>query len=164
MINPHNLFNFFLKKKINFFTGVPDSVLKNFINIIPDNKNHIIATNEGSAISIGIGYYLSKKKLSCVYFQNSGLANAINPLISIASEKVYSIPMCLLIGWRGAPGQKDEPQHEAKGKITINLLKLLKIPFCIIESDKDFIKINRLIKISLKKKIAVAILIKNSKI
>ena len=165
MIDANNLYSFFLKKKINFFTGVPDSVLKNFTNKLPRNsKNHLMAVNEGSAVSIGIGYYLSKKKLPCVYFQNSGLGNAINPLISIASNEVYSIPMCLLIGWRGAPGQKDEPQHKAKGKITISLLKLLKIPYCIVESDKDFVKIDKLINISQKKNIAVAILIKNSKI
>ena len=52
--------------------------------------------------------------------QNSGLGNAINPLSSISHSKVYSIPMLLLIGWRGSPGLKDEPQHEVKGKITKN--------------------------------------------
>ena len=165
MINADNLYKFFLKKKIDFFTGVPDSVLRNFTNKLPNNsKNHLMAVNEGSAVSIGIGYYLSKKKLPCVYFQNSGLGNAINPLISIASKEVYSIPMCLLIGWRGAPGQNDEPQHKAKGKITISLLKLLKIPYCIVENDKDFIKINKLINISQKKNIPIAVLIKKSKI
>ena len=57
--------------------------------------------------------------------QNSGLANAINPLISIAGQTVYSIPLILLIGWRGSPGMNDEPQHIAKGKITIKLLNNL---------------------------------------
>ena len=65
--------------------------------------------------------------------QNSGLGNAINPLISIAHKKIYSIPLLLMIGWRGAPNQKDEPQHMVKGKITIKLLKLLNINFCVVE-------------------------------
>ena len=140
MIIVENLLALLKKKQINFFAGVPDSVLKNFTNKLEsNNKKNLILTNEGSAVATAIGYYLATQKIPCVYMQNSGLGNAINPLISIAHDKVYKIPMLLIVGWRGAPGQKDEPQHEAKGKITINLLKLLKIPFCIIESDKDFI-------------------------
>ena len=118
---------------INFFTGVPDSVLKNFSLYIKNfgKKKHVIATNEGGAIAIAIGYYLSTKKLAAVYMQNSGLGNAINPLLSLADEKVYSIPMVLMIGWRGSPRIKDEPQHNVKGKITENLLKLLNIKYTI---------------------------------
>ena len=59
--------------------------------------------------------------------QNSGLGNAINPLVSLADPRVYSIPMILLIGWRGAPNTNDEPQHLTKGRITKSLLNLLKI-------------------------------------
>ena len=64
--------------------------------------------------------------------QNSGLGNAINPLISIAHKDVYSIPSVLLIGWRGSPNSKDEPQHIAKGKITKKLLNLIGIKFCVL--------------------------------
>ena len=59
---------------------------------------HITSTNEGSAVALGVGYYLAKKKLAAVYLQNSGLGNSINPLISIAHPKVYSIPILLIIG------------------------------------------------------------------
>ena len=102
------------KKGIDFFCGVPDSVLKNISNILENYKtsNHIVASNEGSAIAIGAGYYLSKKKIPAIYMQNSGLGNAINPLTSICHSKVYSIPMLLIIGWRGAPKAKDEAQHQ----------------------------------------------------
>ena len=120
MILVKELLNNLKKNKISFFTGVPDSVLKNLLSYfdeLNDNK-HIIAANEGSAISIGIGHYLSSKKIPCVYLQNSGLGNAINPLISIAHKKVYSIPMLLMIGWRGSNKKQDEPQHMVKGKIT----------------------------------------------
>ena len=96
--------------------------------------------------------------------QNSGLSNAINPLISIAHQKVYSIPLILMIGWRGAPGTKDEPQHNLKGKITKNILKLLGIKFYVINSEKDLKKISLLIKYSIKYKAPVAFLIKNKKL
>ena len=99
-------------------------------------RKHVIASNEGLATSLGIGYYLSTKKIPCIYLQNSGLSNAINPLISIASKAVYSIPLLLMIGWRGSPKKKDEPQHIAKGKITPKLLKLLKIQYCILRQEK----------------------------
>ena len=124
MILVKELLNTLKKNKISFYTGVPDSVLKNLSNYFDrlDKTKHIIATNEGSAISLGIGYYLSTKKIPCIYLQNSGLGNAINPLISVAHRKVYSIPMILLIGWRGSPNVKDEPQHKVKGAITKKLL------------------------------------------
>ena len=115
--------------KINFFSGVPDSCLKEFTFYLNKfkKKKHLIAANEGSAVSIGIGYYLSTKKVPLIYMQNSGLGNAINPLISIAHKKVYSIPLLLLIGWRGSKKKQDEPQHLVKGKITPrrNLCSLL---------------------------------------
>ena len=90
--------------KIDFFTGVPDSCLKVFTSFLEKHKKnkHFIAVNEGGAVSIGIGHYLSTSKIPLVYMQNSGLGNAINPLISIAHKKVYSIPLLLLIGWRGS--------------------------------------------------------------
>ena len=124
------------KNKIHFFTGVPDSILKSLSPYFEKNKkNHIIAVNEGNAVAIAAGYHLSTKKLPCVYLQNSGLGNAINPLASITHSKVYSIPMLLLIGWRGSPNLKDEPQHKVKGGITKKLLKLLGIKYCIINTE-----------------------------
>jgi len=148
MIFVQDLLNTLKKNKINFYTGVPDSVLKKLSNHFNklDKTKHIIAANEGSAVSIGIGYYLSTKKIACVYLQNSGLGNAINPLISIAHRKVYSVPVMLMIGWRGSPQKKDEPQHMVKGKITTKLLKLLDINYCVLKEKKDLIKLNKLIK------------------
>ena len=164
MIKAKKLLKFLKKNKISFFTGVPDSVLKNFTLLLNsfESKNHITSVNEGSAISIGIGYHLSSKKIPCVYMQNSGLSNAINPLISIAHKGVYSIPLLLLIGWRGSPGSKDEPQHLIKGKITRNILKLLGIKYEIINNDKDFYKIKSLINTSKKRSVPVACLFKKN--
>lgn len=164
MIDVNKLFKFIENKKINFFSGVPDSILKNTKSYL-EKKNkhqHIITANEGSAVSSCIGYFLATGKIGCAYMQNSGLSNAINPLISIAHQKVYSIPLFLLIGWRGAPGIKDEPQHLVKGSITIQILKLLKIKYLILESEKDFRKLNKLIKFSRKNNSIVACLIKKN--
>ena len=159
MIKVDALINLLKKNKTNFFTGVPDSVLKEFSSYLKNDKKHIIATNEGSAVSIGIGHYLSTKTIPCIYMQNSGLSNALNPLISIAHKKVYSIPLILVIGWRGSPRVKDEPQHNVKGKITQQILKLLNIKYTIIRSNKDFAKFDKQIKYAKKNNSIVACLI-----
>tara|TARA_B100001741_G_scaffold289445_1_gene268259 strand:+ start:1313 stop:2413 length:1101 start_codon:yes stop_codon:yes gene_type:complete len=160
MIKVTSLIKILKKNGTNFFTGVPDSVLKELSLYLGKNKsNHILATNEGSAVSIGIGYYLSTKKIPCIYMQNSGLSNALNPLISIAHKKVYSVPLILLIGWRGSPKIPDEPQHEVKGKITLKLLKLLGIDYTILRNLSDLGKFEKKIKLSKKKNSIVAGLI-----
>ena len=161
MIKIGSLINILKKNNSNFFTGVPDSVLKELsIYLQSKNKNqHIIASNEGAAVSIGIGHYLSTKKVPCIYMQNSGLSNALNPLISIANKKVYSIPLVLIIGWRGSPKVKDETQHKVKGKITLDILKLLNIKYTIIRTNSDLIKFNKQIKKAKKNKDIVACLI-----
>ena len=163
MIFAEDFLNELRKNQIDFFSGVPDSVLKNFTNKLNNTKKfkNFILTNEGSAVATGIGYYLSTNKLPAIYMQNSGLGNSINPLISIAHNKVYQIPMLLIIGWRGAPNLKDEPQHLAQGEITQEILDLCGIKYCILEKKNDFKKIKNLISYSKKTKNPVACLIKN---
>ncbi len=138
-IQPLQFFRLLADNNINFFTGVPDSLLKQLCLCIDDNvKNdrHIIAANEGNAIALATGHHIGTGKLALVYMQNSGLGNAINPLLSLADPEVYSIPMLLLIGWRGEPGVKDEPQHVKQGKVQLDLLDSINIPYNII-SDED---------------------------
>jgi phosphonopyruvate decarboxylase len=135
MLRCADFLNLFLERKINFFTGVPDSLLKDFLNYLTNNikgQNHIIAANEGNAIALAVGYYLSTGKIGLVYMQNSGLNNALNPLTSLVNKEVYGIPVLLLIGWRGKPGEKDEPEHVKPGLITKKLLKTLDIPFSVL--------------------------------
>ena len=148
MINLQSLIKILKKNKSDFYTGVPDSVLKELSKYLKNksSKKHILATNEGSAVSIGIGYYLSTGKIPVIYMQNSGLSNAINPLISIANKNVYSIPLILIIGWRGSPKLKDEPQHVEKGKITKDILKLLNIKFIVVRNNDDLKKFDYKIK------------------
>lgn len=111
--------------------GVPDSVLSGFCLDAADifgHANHLTAANEGNAIAIAIGHHLATSGLAAVYMQNSGLGNAINPLVSLASTEVYSIPMLLVIGWRGMPGTSDEPQHRLQGRVTEEMLDCIGIP------------------------------------
>ncbi len=167
MIHSNEIFNVLRKKKINFYTGVPDSTLKNFINLIDKKKNlkHYPVYNEGSAVGLGIGYHLATKELACVYLQNSGLTNAINPLLSISHKKVYSIPCLLMIGWRGSPyRKKDEPQHNVTGQITKKLLKLSGIKFLILRKKKDLIKLDKLINFARRNNQAIACLVENGTI
>ena len=166
MIKINSLINVLKKNDINFFTGIPDSVLIGLSHFLQNKskKKHIIATNEGSAISIGIGHYLSTKQVPCIYMQNSGLSNALNPLISIANKKVYNIPLVLIIGWRGSPRVKDEPQHNVKGKITESILKLLNIKYTIVRSSNDLGKFNKIVRNAKKNNNIVACLIEQGTI
>lgn len=118
--------------------GIPDSTLKEWIGILYKEKaglRHYVPVNEGAAVAMAAGVYLSIGKAACVYLQNSGLGNAVNPLTSILNREVYKIPVLLVIGWRGEPGQKDEPQHEFMGRITTELLECLEISYAAAGAD-----------------------------
>lgn len=132
------LIDIFIDHGCEFFTGVPDSVLAGFCaecEQLQAPKNHVVAANEGNAIGLAIGWWLARKSLPVVYMQNSGFANALNPLLSAAHVGVYATPMVLLIGWRGKPGVKDEPQHRIKGEITAKLAELCKFGVYVLEEE-----------------------------
>lgn len=138
MINTKDFYDYLIENRIDFFTGVPDSLLANICACIKENtpeKNNIIAANEGNAVGIACGYHIATGNYGVVYMQNSGEGNAVNPLLSIADEDVYSIPMLLMIGWRGEPGTKDEPQHKKQGKVTLALLEAMGIKYAILEDN-----------------------------
>ncbi len=165
MASVENIYNAFVSNGVEFFTGVPDSLLKSICSYITDHtskENNIIASNEGAAIGIAVGYYLATGKIPLVYMQNSGIGNATNPLLSLADEKVYSIPLLLMIGWRGEPNTKDEPQHKKQGEVTIDLLDAMKIPYIVLlDNDQDaLLQINDIVKKSIRDSKPYAILIK----
>ena len=169
MLDSKKFYNFLKKNNINFFTGVPDSLLKNFICLFDKKKieEHLSVGNEGIAVALAAGHYLSSGNPALVYMQNSGLGNAINPLNSLANKKVYGIPMILLIGWRGEIIKKnlqvkDEPQHLYQGKITLKQLNLIDIPYKVINKDVKNIKkiINQVKKLSISLQKPVAIIVK----
>lgn len=125
---------------VEFFTGVPDSLLNEFCLYVQENlpkERHIIAANEGNAVAIAAGYHLATGSVPLVYMQNSGMGNAMNPLLSLVDKDVYAIPMVLLIGWRGEPGSGDWAQHKKQGELTPVFLESMDIPFRIIDTDGD---------------------------
>ena len=119
---------------ITFFTGVPDSQLKALCDYLNKEhpQNNITAANEGNALALAAGYHMATGNTACVYLQNSGLGNIINPLASLTNDKVYAIPALLVIGWRGEPGVHDEPQHIFQGEITLPLLETMSVPYFIL--------------------------------
>jgi len=143
MLEPSFFHNVLQEHDVNFFAGVPDSLLKNFCAYISDtlpSEKHIIAANEGGAVGLGIGYHLATNKIPLIYMQNSGLGNVVNPLLSMADSEVCSVPMLLMIGWRGEPGVKDEPQHIKQGRVMLAMLDAMEIPYLIVEDEEEAVQ------------------------
>ena len=168
MHHPKLIFEAFKDQGVTFFTGVPDSLLKDLCAYITDNtshEDHIIAANEGNAIALAAGHYIGSGNPAVVYMQNSGIGNAINPILSLADTEVYSIPMLLIVGWRGEPGFKDEPQHKKQGRIMTDLLESMEIPFHILSaesSDPQGIVLSALAEMRIKKSPVVLLVKKDS--
>ena len=140
MIRPEYFIETLKANGIDCFAGVPDSLLKNICAYITDHcdaQHNIITANEGAAVGLAAGHYLATGKPACVYMQNSGEGNIINPLASLTDPEVYNIPVLLLIGWRGRPGVHDEPQHVKQGKVTTGLLNTMGINFDVLSKDED---------------------------
>lgn len=132
----------------DFYTGVPDSQLKALCDYLMKkygiSSNHIIGVNEGNCTALAAGYYLSTGKIPVVYMQNSGIGNMLNPTVSLLNEKVYGIPCIFIIGWRGEPETRDEPQHVFQGEITIKLLEDLEIDTFIVTKDTKIDEIEKI--------------------
>jgi phosphonopyruvate decarboxylase len=125
------------QRNMTDFYGVPDSLLKDLCAYITENSpahQHVITANEGNAVGMATGYHLATGKVPVVYLQNSGFGNTLNPLLSMTHSEVYQIPMLMLIGWRGDPGKKDEPQHVAQGRLMPECLKAAEMPFEVLEA------------------------------
>lgn len=140
MIRPSFFYDTLKNSGIDFYAGVPDSLLKNLCAYITDHADaahNIIAANEGGAMGLAAGHYLATGQIPVVYMQNSGEGNIINPLASLTDPDVYNIPVLLVIGWRGKPGVHDEPQHVKQGKITTGLLNVMGINFTILSKEED---------------------------
>lgn len=141
MISPQFFISRLQNRGIDFFTGVPDSLLKSLCAYMKDNidpRHNVTAANEGGAIALAAGHFLASGHPACIYMQNSGIGNSVNPLLSLLDEEVYHIPALLIIGWRGMPGTHDEPQHVKQGRVTTSLCDAMEIPY-IIMADQESI-------------------------
>lgn len=139
------------KHSISFFTGVPDSLLGKFCDYLMNTygiapQRHLVAHNEGGCVALASGYHLATGKVPCVYMQNSGIGNALNPITSLTHPKVYGIPMLFVVGWRGEPGVKDEPQHIFQGEVTLKLLDTLEIETFVIDKDTTISEVDGVLK------------------
>ena len=69
----------------DFYTGVPCSFLTPIINrVISDRAiDYVAAASEGEAVAIAAGAWLAGHR-TVVMCQNSGLGNAVNPLLYLA--------------------------------------------------------------------------------
>lgn len=126
----------FLKEYIEFYAGVPDSSLKSLNSALKEvlgDNNFYTTSNEGQAVAFAGGYHLATSKVGVVYMQNSGLGNAINPLLSLMDKKVYQIPLIMFIGMRG--GENDEPQHRKQGLVTKAILEACEIPSIFLSKE-----------------------------
>ena len=140
MIRPQFFYDTLASHSIDFYAGVPDSLLKNLCAYITDHadaQHNIIAANEGGAMGLAAGHYLATGQIPVVYMQNSGEGNIINPLASLTDPDVYNIPVLLVIGWRGKPGVHDEPQHVKQGKVTTGLLNVMGIDYTVLSKEED---------------------------
>lgn len=140
MIQPKDFFEAMSARGVGFYAGVPDSLLANFCAYVDDQggrDQHLITANEGNAVALAMGYHMATGKVAMVYMQNSGLGNTVNPLTSLADPEVYKVPMLLVIGWRGEPGVKDEPQHVKQGRVTLGQLDVLEIPHWVLDANSD---------------------------
>ncbi len=140
MIPPQLVVDQLGKAGADFFTGVPDSLLKEFgthVMATLPRERHVIAANEGASVGIAVGHYLRTGAPAVVYLQNSGFGNTINPLMSLADPEVYGVPMVLLIGWRGQPGVSDEPQHVKQGRVMPAMLDAMEVPWAVLPREPD---------------------------
>ncbi|MBJ7221982.1 MULTISPECIES: phosphonopyruvate decarboxylase [unclassified Brenneria] len=144
MISANDLIALLREHEVDFYTGVPDSLLKEFcraLSAADDGINHVTACNEGAAMGIAIGHHLATGHIPAIYLQNSGLGNLVNPYCSLADVHVYAIPALLIIGWRGEltdSGEQlhDEPQHVKQGQVTLSLLETLDIPYYVVDGNQ----------------------------
>lgn len=139
MISPRIVVEHLRGLGTSLFVGVPDSLLKSFGQYVMaelPRSSHIITSNEGASVAVALGHYMRTRQPALVYLQNSGVGNTINPLLSLADRAVYGIPMVLMIGWRGQPGVKDEPQHVTQGRVMTALLDSMDLPYAVVPHDE----------------------------
>lgn len=140
MLEPATVYSQLSGHGVGLYTGVPDSLLKDFCAYVTDTvpaDSHVIAANEGAAVGLAAGYHLATGGLALVYLQNSGVGNIVNPLLSLADPEVYSLPMILLIGWRGEPDVHDEPQHIKQGRVMLAMLDAMEVPYRVLSNEPE---------------------------
>ena len=110
---------------VDFFTGVPDSILGGIIAELMNRRLYTPAVREDEAVGMAAGAYMAGK-MPAVLMQNSGLGTSLNTLISL--NVIYRQPCILIVSWRGQGG-KDAPEHLVMGEVMPQFLDTMKIPY-----------------------------------
>ena len=117
---------------VNFFTGVPDSILGGIIEELMTRKVYTPAVREDEAVAMAAGAYMAGK-IPAVLMQNSGLGTSLNTLISL--NMMYRQPCILLISWRGFQGN-DAPEHLVMGETMVACLTRVSAGHAVRISDR----------------------------
>jgi sulfopyruvate decarboxylase subunit alpha len=141
---------------VNFFTGVPDSMLGGIIAELMTRKAYTPAVREDEAMAMAAGAYMAGK-IPAVLMQNSGLGTSLNTLISL--NLIYRQPCVLIVSWRGYQG-KDAPEHLVMGETMPQLLDTMKIPHRILSEQTVHDDFKWLGETFMKQRIPAALLIK----
>jgi len=140
VISPKDFVEHLNELGVSMFVGVPDSLLKplgQYVMAELPREQHIITADEGAAVGVALGHYLRTSNPALVYLQNSGFGNAVNPLLSLADPDVYGTPMVLVVGWRGQPGVKDEPQHVKQGRVMTQMIEAMELPYAVLPHEPE---------------------------
>lgn len=131
---PHaQLLDYLAGKGIRFFSGVPCSYARAFLQGLAGDRRfrYVPAAREDMALGISSGSWLAGRPAG-VIMQNSGLGHIVNSLTSF--NLIYRIPCLVFVTWRGFRG-KDAPEHMIMGRRTGSLLRCLGIPFRVLGED-----------------------------
>ena len=148
------------KRGLTFFSGVPDSTFQHAYHWMvkdPDIR-YIPAVREDVALGVASAAYFTGQ-MGGVMMQNSGVGNIVNPLTSFSL--MYQIPVLLIIGWRGYGGPpNDAPEHWIMGTKTPESLKLLEVPYEILEPDNLDSVLDRLLTTMREQSVPGALLVR----
>ena len=134
--------------EIKFYVTVPDSLTASLLKLCEaDPFFHVVkACHESDAIAVGSGLWITGGK-SIVVIENSGLFNAIETVRAMPVD--MNIPLLLMVTYLGRPRADTTPEESYRmwyasgggaathviqqGMLTEPVVKLLGIPYCILE-------------------------------
>jgi sulfopyruvate decarboxylase subunit alpha len=142
----------------DFFTTVPCSLLKGVVRILEDEPadRYISAVREDAACGFACGAWMGGRQ-PVMLCQNSGLSVSINAIASLM--RMNKIPMLIVASWRGYQG-KDAPEHLITGEIMLDQLKLIGVPFEVLEPGEMGAQLERLTKTMMKTREPVALVVR----
>ena len=116
-----------LETHFDWFSGVPDSVLK---KTQAQLRNFHFASRENHAVAMAFGAKLGGHR-PCLLIQNSGLGLAIDALLGLF--RLYRQGLVMIVSNRGELDW-EEIQHHDWGEATLPMLESLSIP--VIDFDE----------------------------